>query len=181
MGDASDGSSQPTAAWTARGTWGRTVAVAALITACGVALSALVKAHPPPHPTWVLRPAVFYALFVNDRSLFGMSTWADAVSALGGSLLVVVGAGWLMVRNKARLGWAYAAGAGFVTAGAGCNVLCRLIVGGVPDFIGFRPLAVIDPVGQRDHFPLYSSGDLAYVVGGIVLLLLYARSEYRKD
>jgi lipoprotein signal peptidase len=147
---------------------------------CGVAASWLAKAHPPPHPVWVLKPAVFYALFINSDGLFGMPLWGDALTALGGSLFVVIAAGWFTARNHATLGWAYAIGAGSLTAGAGCNVLSRLILGGVPDFIGFRPLAVIDPGGQRDHFPLYSAGDLLFFVGAIVLLILYARSEYAK-
>jgi lipoprotein signal peptidase len=147
----------------------------------GTVLGAFVKAHPPSHPVWVLRPAIFFALFVNNSDIFETSPWVTAVVAFGTCTGVAIGVGWMLIRNRAGLGlWSFI-GAGLLVGGASSNELSRVFLGGVPDFMGFRPLALIDPIGQRDHFPLYSTGDLAYFAGGAVLVFLLALSERRRQ
>lgn len=141
----------------------------------------LVLAWLEPYQLVELVPNLNLTLMFNTGAAFsllsdagGWQRWLFAAFALAVTLVLVV---WLL-RLKPGEGW-LAAGLALIIGGAVGNLVDRMLLGHVVDFIQvylpFIPLALFNP------WPSFNVADSAISIGVVMLVVESLRSERRHD
>lgn len=120
----------------------------------------LVRANYEPGETSVVIPGVFEFVRVgNEGAAFGMLPGRQIVFILTSiAFLVGVAFVWYRYRPKA---WPVVTGLALVSTGAVGNLIDRVLIGSVTDFIYFKPI----------DFPVFNVADICITVGVIILVL----------
>jgi signal peptidase II len=111
--------------------------------------------------THTQNPGAAFSLFANWPA-----PWRTAVLVIVSGILLAVVA-WLVLRSG-RLGWMSGAGLSLIVGGAASNLLDRVRVGKVVDFV--------DVFVRGYHWPSFNLADSAIVVGAGFLIVHYITS-----
>ncbi len=148
-------------------------AIAVLVFLGDQATKAMVETYIPEHAVIPILPRFFNLTHIkNSGAAFGL--FSDSPSVWKTALLVLVSAALLVtvaaiVWKSPRLQWESGVGLALILGGALSNLVDRIRVGRVVDFL--------DVYVQSYHWPSFNLADSAIVVGALFLILQVIFSE----
>ncbi len=146
-------------------------AIALALVATDQATKALVRASLSLHVEQPVLPGVLVLTNVQNRGaafgLFQSSTLLLSLVSLGVCVAIVAGRGWWLERGVLTR-----AAAALIFGGALGNLIDRLILGYVTDFLQFTPTLPL--IGR---WPAFNVADSALTIGALLLATTLARNE----